>query len=71
MYNGHMPTRLSIQPHLTREDMERRYRTAKDPVARSPWQRVWLLAQGMPSEQVAAVTGYSLTWGRIMVQRDN
>jgi hypothetical protein len=32
---------------------------------------VWLLAQGMPSEQVAAVTGYSLKWVRIMVQRYN
>jgi transposase len=71
MYNGHMPKRLSIQPHLTREDLERRYRTAKDPVARSHWQMVWLLAQGMPSEQVAAVTGYSLKWVRIMVQRYN
>jgi transposase len=66
-----MPKRLSIQPHLTHEDLERRYRAAKDPVARSHWPMVWLLAQGTPSEQVAAVTGYSLKWLRTLVQRYN
>jgi hypothetical protein len=26
---------------------------------RSHWQMVWLLAQGLPSERVAAITGYT------------
>jgi hypothetical protein len=63
-----MPKRLSIQPHLTLDALERRYRTAKDPVARSHWQMVWRLAQGFPSEQVAAVTGYSANGLRTIAQ---
>jgi transposase len=66
-----MPKRLSIQPHLTLEALERRYRTAKDPVVRSHWQMVWLLVQGLPSAQVAAVTGYSANWLRTIAQRYN
>jgi transposase len=66
-----MPKRLSIQPHLAMNDLERRYRTAKDPVARSHWQMVWLLAQGRASEQVAASTGYSVKWIRAVAQRYN
>ncbi len=66
-----MPKRLAIQPHLTLGELERRYRTAKDPVTRSHWQMVWLLAQGLPSERVAAVTGYTANWVRTMAQRYN
>ena len=65
-----MPKRLSLQPHLSRDELERRDRTAKDPVSRSPWQMVGLLAQGHPSEQVAAVTGSTAHGVRTMAQRD-
>ena len=71
MYNGYRPKRLSIQPHLALDELGRRYRTAKDPVARSHWQMVWLLAQGLPSERVAAVTGYTARWVRTLAQRYN
>jgi transposase len=40
-------------------------------VARSHWQIVWLLAQGEPSERVAAVTGDSLTGVRTVARRSN
>ena len=40
-------------------------------MARSQWQIVWLLALGEPSERVAAVTGYSLTWVRTVARRYN
>ena len=66
-----MPRRTSIRAGLSNEELERRYRQAGDPVARSQWQMVWLLAQGEPSERVAAVTGYSLTWVRTVARRDN
>jgi hypothetical protein len=55
-----MPKRLSIQAHLGVDALETPYRRAKDPVARSHWQVIWPLAQGLPSAQVAAVTGYSV-----------
>jgi transposase len=48
-----------------------RYRGARDPVARSHWQIIWLLAQGLASEQVAVVTGYTVNWIRTLVRRYN
>jgi transposase len=64
-----MPKRLSIHLHLSVDASERRYRTAPTPVARSPWQIVWLLAHGLPSERVAAVTGYTANGVRTVAPR--
>jgi transposase len=66
-----MPTRLSIQAHLGVDELATHYRRAKDPVARSHWQVIWLLAQGRPSAQVAAVTGYTANWIRTIARRYN
>src|SRR5262245_28243564 len=57
-----MGKRISIRADLSVEELERRSRPAQDPVARSQWQIVWLLARGRPSEQVGETTGYSVTW---------
>jgi transposase len=66
-----MPKRISIRADLKVGELERRYRQAQDPVARSQWQIVWLLAQGQPSERVVEMTGYSLTWVRTLARRYN
>jgi transposase len=66
-----MPKRLSIQTHLTLHELETRYRKAKDPVLRSHWQAIWLLAQGRASAQVAAITGYTINWVRTVARRYN
>jgi transposase len=66
-----MPKRLSIEAQLALHEVERRYRTAKDPVARSHWQIIWLLAQELTSAQVAAVTGYPVNWIRTIARRYN
>jgi hypothetical protein len=58
------PTRLVIQPPLSPDALEERYRAANDPVARRHWPIVWRLGQGLPSEQVAAVTGDTANWMR-------
>ena len=66
-----MGKRLSIRVDLSAEELERRYRQAQDPVARSQWQIVWLLARGQHSEQVGEATGYSLTWVYTVARRYN
>jgi hypothetical protein len=71
MYNDATPKLLSIQTHLPLDELETRYRRAKDPVARSHWQTIWLPAQGWASAQVAAVTGYSVNWVRTIARRYN
>ncbi len=64
-----MARRLAIAPHLTVAELEQRYRGAGDPVARSQWQMLWLLAGGMPTAEVARVTGYSVRWVQEIARR--
>ena len=45
--------------------------SAKDPVERSHYQIIWLLAQGKRSEEVATVMGYSRSWIYEMVRSYN
>src|SRR5258708_23506285 len=54
-----MARQIRLHPHLSVDDLERRYRAAKEPNARSWWQILWLLSQGHTAVQIAAVTGYS------------
>ena len=63
--------RIKLAAHLSEEEIEARYRGASDGVGRSQWHIVWLLAQGMPSREVAAVTGYGLDWIRALARRYN
>ncbi|MFN6562869.1 MAG: hypothetical protein RMY28_024185 [Nostoc sp. ChiSLP01] len=42
------------------EELEKGYRQGKEPVLRTHYQIIWLLAKGMSTQQVAAVTGYRL-----------
>lgn len=60
---------MVIAPHLPIEALQQRYRTAEDPVARSQWQILWLLAQGLPTAQVAQVTGYGVRWIQEIARR--
>jgi transposase len=64
-----MARRLTIPPHLTLAELERRYRRARDPVARSHWHILWLLAGGMATAEVARLTRYSVNWVREIARR--
>jgi hypothetical protein len=55
-----MPRHIRLAPHLTDDELHARHRRAQDPVERSHWHFLWLLAGGMTAIAVAAVTGY---WG--------
>ena len=66
-----MPKRVHLEPHLTTAELEGRYRQAQDPVERTHYQIIWLLAQAKPTRAVAAVTGYSPTWIREIARRYN
>jgi transposase len=60
---------LIVPPHLAPAELEQRYRRAGDPVARSQWQIVWLLAGGASTAEVAHGTGYSPNWIREVARR--
>jgi transposase len=67
----HMPKRLKLHPHASAEELERRYRKARDPVERSHHQIVWLLSEGKSTREVCEVTGYSPGWVRQIAHRYN
>lgn len=66
-----MPKRLELSPHASTEELEHRYRKAKDPVERSHYQIVWLLSEGKTPREVCEVTGYSPGWVRQIARRYN
>ena len=60
-----------MSPHASTEELEHRYRKAKDPVERSHRQIVWLLSEGRTTEEVCEVTGYCPGWVRQIARRYN
>jgi hypothetical protein len=63
--HGCMGRRLRLKV----EELERRYRAAKEPHERSWWQILWLLAKGQTTAAVAESTGYSRYWIGQLVRR--
>lgn len=63
--------RIKLAPHLTVEELGQQYRRAREPVGRTRWQMLWLLAQGQQAQQVAAVTGYCAKWVGLVVRQYN
>ena len=66
-----MPKRLELSPHASTQELEHRYRKARDGVERSHHQIVWLLSEGRTTREVSEVTGYSLGWVRKIARRYN
>jgi transposase len=66
-----MPKKIKLEPHLSSEKLEERYRGARDPVLRSHYQVVWLISQGKTTAQVIEVTGYSRDWIQKLARRYN
>jgi len=64
-----MAQRMTVAPHLTVDELHRRYREAEDPVARSQWHMLWLLAGGTPTAAVARMTGYTVRWVQEVARR--
>ncbi|MGO8948433.1 MAG: winged helix-turn-helix domain-containing protein [Ktedonobacterales bacterium] len=60
-----------MQPYLSINELEHRYRTAKEPNERTWWQILWLLAQGRTATEVSAVIGYRAYWIGQIAKRYN
>jgi transposase len=66
-----MPKKIKLHPHLSTEELESRYREAKDPVECSHYQIIWLIAQGKTTTEVMEVTGYGRGWIQQLSRRYN
>jgi hypothetical protein len=54
-----MARRIHLRTDITVDELERRYRAAKEPHERSWWQILWLLFRGQLAKGIAESTGYS------------
>ena len=66
-----MPKKIRLEEHLEPEELEHRYRKAKDPVERTHYQIVWLLSEGKTTREVMDATGYSRGWVQQVAKRYN
>jgi transposase len=66
-----VPKYVTITNHLSVDELASRYRKAVDPIERSHFQIVWLLAQGKRVREVVEITGYCANWIRILARRYN
>jgi transposase len=62
---------MKLEEHLSVEELKNRYREAQDPVERSHYQILWLLAGGESAKGVAQITGYSARWVSEVARRYN
>lgn len=67
-------SRLPIVPHLTPDEVARRYRTCRRGVEKTHWQVIWLLTRTDPPPTPAAVghqVGLTPAWVRTILRRWN
>jgi hypothetical protein len=57
-----VPKYVTVAAHLSLDELAHRYRKAVDPVERSHFHIIWLLAQGKRVSEVALVTDYCPNW---------
>ena len=60
-----------IKPHLSSIELERRYETASEPIAKSHFHALWLLSRGYDIDEVADLLSFSTRWVRILIKRYN
>lgn len=61
----------TIASHLSTAELEKRYRRAADPVAKSHFHAVWLISLTHEMEDVARLLSFSTRWVRQLVKRYN
>jgi transposase len=66
-----MTRSIHLEPHLSADELARRYRGMSDPVERSHWHFLWLLARGFTAKAIASLTGYSAYWIGQIARRFN
>ena len=61
----------AIASHLSAAELEVRYETAADPVAKSHFHAIWLLCLGYTASEAAAILSFSVRWVRLLLKRYN
>ena len=61
----------TIEEHLSGVELEARYKTAADPIAKSHFHALWLLSSGYAIGEVAELLSFSTRWIRLLIHRYN
>ena len=61
----------AIASHLSPAELEARYKTAADPVAKSHFHAIWLLSLNYGTQDVAELLSFSPRWVQLLVKRYN
>ena len=61
----------TIKEHLSGDELEARYKTAADPIAKSHFHAVWLLSLGRAIGEVARLLSFSTRWVGQLIKRYN
>ena len=61
----------AIAEHLSVSELEQRYKTANEAIAKSHFHAIWLLARGYSVDQVSRLLSFSTRWVRDLVKRYN
>jgi hypothetical protein len=62
---------IHLNPYLSAAELAIRYRRTPDPVERSHWRFLWLMARGFTAKAIASMTGYSAYWIGQIARRCN
>src|SRR3954468_18792418 len=66
--------RLPVVPHLSYEEIDRRYRGCSDAAEKTRWQVLRLVTrpeQPLSATRAAELVGYTPSWGRAILKRYN
>jgi transposase len=66
-----MPRPIHVNPHLTREQLLRRWRATSESVERCHLQMIWLALDQHSAAEIARVTGIDRSWVFKIIQRYN
>lgn len=66
-----MPRRITLQPHLTTEELYRRYRACRRPQEKLRWRALYLISGGELANHAARRVGRSSGWVSDLARRYN
>jgi len=61
----------TIKEHLSSGELETRYKTATEPIAKSHFHALWLLSLGYGIGEVSRLLSFSTRWIRLLINRYN
>jgi transposase len=61
----------AVKAHLSSIELEHRYKTATEPIAKSHLHALWLLSRGYDLDETAEILSFSTRWVRILIKRYN